>query len=245
MPIPVQPMTWEQMYAMVTAALRGGPAIDPVLFTEMLNEARMNREMERPYKVLRKQDQSQTWSAGDTWQTSKTMPADFISFIENNPMQLWDGNPNPGSLIEPVGLLPFEDLLWYNTDSYSASVDYGSSLFYMAGTTQQTFKIIINYIADTGDIVPATGNVTTTWNKIPPRFHKMLPYDVLAMYRLGVSYDDLAARNADNNGARAEAIARSMGKWDARLQRSDIRNTDFYPMETPNFVNRKINIGRA
>lgn len=239
---PVTPMYWEDFYAMVTAALRGGPAVDQMLFTQMLNEARMNREAERPYKALRNQDKTQTWMGGDTWQTAKTMPADFVSFLENNPMQLWDGNVSPGSLIETVSLLPYEDLLWYNTDSYAAAVDYGGNVFYMAGTTQQTFKIIINYMADWGDILPKNATTQYTWNRIPPRFHKMLAYDVLAMYRLGVSYDDLAARNADNNGIRAELINGSMHKWDARLQRADIRNTDYYPTDTPDFVNHKVNL---
>lgn len=236
------PMYWEDYYEMVTAALRGGPSVDKTLFTQMLNDVRMFREEERQYKMFRKQDQSQTWNAGDTWQTPKIVPSDFVSYLEEQPMLLWDGNINPNSLIEPVGLLPFETLLWYNTDTYSAAVDYNSNQFYMAGTTQQTFKIVQYYVADAGDILPASNGVSYTWQKVPPRFHKMLAWDVLALFRLGVSYDDLAARNADSNGMQAERTASAMKKWDSRLNRTDIRNTDYFPQDIPNFVNRKINL---
>lgn len=239
-------MYWEDYYQMVTSALRGGPSIDETLFTQMLNDVRMFREEERQYKMFRKQDQTQMWNPGDTWQTPKTVPSDFVSYLEEQPMLLWDGNINPNSLIEPVGLLPIETLLWYNTDTYSAAVDYNASEFFMAGTTQQQFIIVQYYIADAGDILPKTvsNGVTTqyTWQKVPPRFHKMLAWDVLALYRLGVSYDDLAARNADSNGMQAERTAAAMKKWDSRLNRTDIRNTDYYPQDIPNFVNRKINL---
>lgn len=244
MAAPVAPMTWEQMYAMVTAGLRG-TTVDPTLFTEMLNEARMNREVEHPYLVLQTQDKSQTWNPSDTWQTAKPLPANFVSFIEDIPMQLWDGSANPGSLMEPVNLTDIKNLLWYNTNTYTAGMDYFNNQFFMAGTINQPLIIVQNYIADTGDILPMSGQTSYTWNNIPPRYHKMLPYDVLCMFRLGVSYDDLAARNADNNGQRAEMIANSMRRWDSRLRRTNLRNTDYFPPGTNTYRSGRIDVNQG
>lgn len=235
-------MTWENMYQMVSTILRG-QSIDPVLFTEMLNEARMNREQERDWVYLLKQDKSQSWIPGDTWETPKDLPDDFIRFKETRPFQLWDGNPNPGSLVEPVDIVPYEDFLFTNSSSYTVGIDYANDVYYFGGNTTQTLIIVLSYFPDYGDIVQETDGVSTTWNKIPGRFHKILPYDVACMYRLGVDYDDLGARNADGNNQRAEAIAASMRKWDGSLARSNIKNKDYFPPEMNTFVNHRINTG--
>lgn len=237
-----QPMTWEQMYTMTSNLLRG-QSIDPVLFTQMLNHARMNREQEREWLILVKLDRSQMWNPGDTWQTAKVLPTDFGRWRERTPMTLWDGNQNPGSLVEPVNFIPYEDLIWFNTDSYAVAVDYANLEFFFAGTTTQPFIVQQNYIADFGDIVQEVDGVSSTWLKFPARFDPILPYDVASMFRLGVDYDDLAARNADGNNQQAEMIMASMRKWDANLQRSNIKDMDYFPPDTHSFTNRKINIG--
>lgn len=234
-------MTWEQLYAMCSSLMRGF-TIDPSLFTQVLNDIRTDIESEREYRVLVAQDKSQFWTPGDTWQTPKTMPANFGRWRENNPAQLWDGNPNPGSLVEPINIIPYEDLLWYNSDSYTMAVDYANNQFYFGGNTQQQYIVVLSYVADFGDILQKSGATSYTWQNFPARFHKRLAYETVNSYRLGVSYDELGAANAERNAESASAMQKAMRKWDANLQRVNIRNMDFYPTDFPNFVNRHINM---
>ena len=73
----------------------------------------------------------------------------------------------------------------------------------------------------------------------------ILAYDVAAMYRLGISYDDINARNAEKNAQDAELLYAAMEQWDGNLQRSATTRMDF-PIVTDipgaNF-NRRIDIG--
>lgn len=73
----------------------------------------------------------------------------------------------------------------------------------------------------------------------------ILAYDVAAMYRLGVSYDDINARNADDNNKQAQLMYGAMETWDDNLQRSATTRMDL-PIITDvpgaNFQ-RKIDIG--
>lgn len=251
MPAVYTPFTWEDFYNFVcgtggAGGLLSGVQIDQTLFTNLLNAARMMREGERPWRVLVKQDTSQVWTPGDTWQTPKQIApsGDFREWIENNALQLWDGSPNPGSLIEPVQVLPFDQRQFYNSSSYAAFIDYANEQFYMAGNTSQTLIIIQSYIADFGDILPENTNAqpSYTWQKFPARYDKILGFDVAARYRLGTYYDDLQARNADDNNQSAESIMEQMRKWDGRLARVNLRNLDYAPPGTDNFFNHRINI---
>jgi hypothetical protein len=233
-------MTWETLYAMASS-VRRNQTIDTTLFTEVLNDIRMEIESERDWEFLRKSDQSQMWNPGDTWQTPKTLPADFVRWIEDDPVILWDGNTNPGSLVEQVTIIGYDQLLWFNSDSNTMAVDYPNNQFYFGGTTTQAFIVVLNYLKDSGEILPASGNTSYSW-AFPARYHKRLAYEVVHSYRLGVDYDQLAAANAVGNKASADAAKKAMMRWDANLKRQRLRNRDYYPQDYPNFVNRKINM---
>jgi len=66
-------------------------------------------------------------------------------------------------------------------------------------------------------LVSAASN--NTW-AFPSEYSKILALDVAVMWRLGVDYDQVNARNADANAGLAEAIYNEMTRWDSRLQNS-------------------------
>lgn len=240
-PLPTA-MTWEDHQTMISTILNG-QSVDQTLLTQMLNEARTGREGERDWFVLQNVDQSLTWSPGDTWQTSKAIPTNFKKWIERNPIQVWDGSTANPTVI-PIKIIPFEDRLYHYSDNYIAAIDYANNLLYMMGKADKQYTLVLTYMKENGDIVPiaSNNNVATSWMGIPARFHKILSYDVAAMYRLGVSWDELAASNAQNNDFRAQNLMKAMRKWDADLSRASIRNQDYYPIDYPSYTLHKINI---
>ena len=100
-------------------------------------------------------------------------------------------------------------------------VDHGAQKIYFLGTIDRTYTAFVPYQANLGDIAAAT-----TWLNIPSQFHMILAYDVAAMYRMGMDYDDINARNANQNARDAETLFSSMVAWDDMLQRSSTTRMD-------------------
>lgn len=241
-PLPTA-LTWENIQTLVSAMLNGG-SVDATLLTQYLSDSRTDIEQEREWNVLRKYDTSLSWLTTDTFQTAHPLPAGFGRWVEENPIQVWNGDSiNP--IVLPVTIIPYGQQLWSYSTEFTAAVDYSTMNIYFMGQAGQNWTVVLTYIQDNGDIVQQTtvNGVTTSysWAAFPARFHKFLAFDVTARFRLGVSYDDLAARNADQNFKDAQRIKRSMEKWDANLTRSLIRDKDYLPFNEPMFVNHRIN----
>ena len=58
----------------------------------------------------------------------------------------------------------------------------------------------------------------------------LLAYEVAAMYRLGLDYDDINARNADRNIIDAKQLYAAMVSWDDNRQRSATTRTNMPPI---------------
>ncbi len=247
----VAPLSWEDYYTLVcgTNGLLNGQTIDQTVFTQMLSESRTDVESMREWNVLRAYDTSITWLAGDTYQTAHSMANLAIPFgrwVEENPIQVWDGNTvNPTIL--PVTIIPYDERLWSYSTPYTAALDYSTMNLYFMGKGGQNWTVILSYVGDYGDIVSKTSNnnVSTFWIGFPARFQKYLAFDVAARYRLGISYDDLAARNADDNGAVSQRQLLAMTRWDANINRTKLKDRDYLPSNVPQFVSHKINITRS
>lgn len=193
-----------------------GLTIDQVAFYRLLNTARTKRELLRAWMYLRKYQYTQTVSVQNAPTTiptgaALTIPSDFMFMTRDGEITLYDDNNQYETYLEiPLNLaIPY---LQVNNYYYA---DYAASKFYLLGNVQKAYKAFIQYQAELGDI--ASG---TSWLNIPSRFHPILGYDVAAMYRLGVDYDDINARNADQNAKDAELLYGAMVSWDDNLQRS-------------------------
>lgn len=208
-------MTGEDFY-IACQSLINGFAIDQVIFYQMLNTARTRREFQRAWMKLRKYQYSQSLTPTQPSLTlppnaSADIPEDFMFFSRDGEITLYDNDNQYETYTE----IPLNLLIPYLQVNNVFYMDHAASKIYFLGVIQKAYTAFIQYQADFGDIT-----ATTTWVNIPSRFHMILAYDVATMYRLGMDYDDINARNADRNNVDAEQLYNSMAVWDDNLQRS-------------------------
>lgn len=208
-------MTGAQLYTLVQSLVNGF-SIDQTTFYILLNTARTRREMQRAWMRLRRYQYTQTLQPTQPSLTLPpsaqiTIPSDFMFFSRDGEITLYDNNNQYETYTEiPLNLvIPY---LQVNNVFYA---DHAGGTFNFLGVIQKAYTAFVQYQADFGDIT-----VTTTWLNIPTRFHAILAFDVAVMYRLGMDYDDINARNADRNNVDAELLFGAMATWDDNLQRS-------------------------
>ena len=213
--------------------------MDSTQFYQFLNMARTNREMMRPFKVFEKLDQTQTATPSPlptlVNQNPKTLPSDFLYLKEDGFITLYDNNLQWEEYYE----VPQNLAVQYLQENNRFYVDHANRQYYLTGIVNKQYNIFMYYQADLGDIT-----ATTTWKGIPASkqttFPMILVHDVAAMYRLGVNYDDINARNADSNHQQAELLFNSMCKWDDALARSAVTQMDY--SNRPDSFNHRINV---
>lgn len=201
--------------------LLNGENLDEDFALQMLNVVRGYVEMRRPWQVLKKKDTSQTVNGSNTYTNPITMPSDFRRWLggrTEGTIQLFDGSNYPQTCTE----FPYEDILYHKNNAFEFACDYGAKQLYITGIIPGNFTVYQWYIYNPGDIA-----LDTVWLRFPSEFHPLLAYELAAMWRLGTDYDDVNARNADDNARRADMIYKSMEKWDAALAGSQIKHIDY------------------
>lgn len=177
----------------------------------------------RPWKVLSTKNTGQTVTGSNTYLNDFDLPDDFQRYLGESSLSqgsivLFDGNNN----IQYLNEIPIEEILNYKNEFGRFAVDYGNKKFYITGVVPGTFTIYQFYIQTTPDITLAAA-----WQKIPARFHSILAYDACARWRLGTDYDDVNARNADDNIKMANNIFNAMASWDTELAISAVNSMDY------------------
>lgn len=204
-------------------SILAGEGISPTYALQLINLARIRIEAMRPWKVLSTVDKTQTVTPANTYTTPITIPSNFVRYLGESTLSegsvvLFDGNTD----VEYITEIPIENILFYK-DQYSfCAVDYGSNILYFTGLIPKTYTVYQYYIADFGDITVLTG-----WLKFPKRFWALLAFDAAAHWRLGTDYDDVNARNANDNAKMASQILEAMTSWDAELAISSINSIDY------------------
>lgn len=197
--------------------------MNETLFYQLLNIARKNREHERPWMKLRRIDSSQTASSADNFETAKTMPSDFsymapIEYdadgsIVQSVLRLIDSS---GDLILDYEEIPLEQKHRYKKVAGKFYVDHRQSKFYLTGgVLDRTYTIHLFYIHNPGDIAKAS-----SLTLFPDEFYYLLCFDVAAVQKGGIDFDDINARMAPENRAVARAMYSSIIRWDSLLQLS-------------------------
>lgn len=202
----------------LTASILGDENIDQTTGLQMLNTIRTYIEGRRPWQVLKKKDSSETVNGSNTFLTAHTMPSDLMRYLGNGTIQLYDGTNIPQECEE----IPYEDLLLFKNEPFKFAADYGSRQFYITGEVPGTFTVWQWYIFDPGDIT-----ATSEWLRFPERFHPLLAFELAAMWRLGTDWDDVNARNADDNALRANLMYKAMEAWDNELALSQVKNLEY------------------
>jgi len=204
-------------------SILAGEGISKTYALQLINLARIRIEAMRPWKVLSTVDNSQTITPSNLYTTPKTIPSNFVRFLGESSLAqgsivLFDGNTD----VQYITEIPIENIL-FNKDQYGmVAVDYGSNLMYFTGLIPKNYTIYQYYIADFGDIA-----ALTTWQKFPARFAAILAFDAAAHWRIGTDYDDVNARNADDNARMADQILTAMKSWDSELAISSVNRVDY------------------
>lgn len=231
-------MTGADFYTAVQNLL-GGFGMDSVLFYQLLNTARTNRELMRPWMRLRKYQYSQIVNAAQPVlapfaSQALVVPTDFHYLTEDGQTTLYDNN----NLWQTYTEIPLQYIIPYLQINNTFVIDHANGIIYFNGVIDRQYYLFLVYQADLGDIT-----VSSTWLNMPSRYDMMLAYDVAAMWRLGVDYDDINARNADENNRMAEMLFNSAAKWDDNLQRSATTRRDLPSLsDVGGNFNHKINV---
>ncbi|MDP1570816.1 MAG: hypothetical protein Q8L86_12530 [Vicinamibacterales bacterium] len=178
----------------------------------LLNSAKNLREDLRPWQFLKKLDSSKVASPGDTWQTSKALPADF-----RRGYKMFVGTNN-----EYFGL-PFEQWIAFKNSARRYVIDLGNDVFYLTSSVGSQQTIYFFYIKTTTDFtVDTLDDDLLVW---PDRFHPLLAFTVAAMFQGGTDYDDVSIRMSESNRAAAKVLDDSMVAWDNALKLEEMNHS--------------------
>lgn len=220
-------MNGQQMYTLLVQIL-GGEQIDQTYALALFNLARYDYESRRLWRCLIAINTALTALTGKNYTTPYALqsPATpslatpyFMQYLLEGGMVVQNStNVNQTVILREIA--PEYQLKSLGANAYW--VDYVNRVFYILANLP--FAGIINqyFIADYGDIT-----LTTVWNGFPPRYSNMLVFQAAARYRLGTDYDDIAARNGEDNFKAAEAIYQAAVKWDANLALNAYQHRDF------------------
>lgn len=226
-------MTGQDLIDLITQIL-GEEEPNPVFLLQLINTAKDKIEMginpsspadagSRPWKVLSTKDTTQTVTGANTYTTQHDLPDDFLRYLGESTLfqgsiVLFDGVNN----IQYLKEVPIENILFYKNTFGFFAVDYGANKFYITGIVPGTFTIYQYYIRTT---LPIT--LLTSWESFPSRFAPILAFDATARWRLGTDYDDVAARNADDNIKMVSGLFKTMESWDTELAISSVNGIDY------------------
>ncbi|CAM5999298.1 unnamed protein product [Sphagnum balticum] len=158
----------------------------------------------------------------------------FMRWMLEGSVLLFNGNND----LQDITEVPLEATLNYYNDYGRYAVDYsGGNMFFM-GLIPTTYTLYRYFIADYGDIT-----LTTTWKHVPYRFANMLAFYTAARWRLGTSWDDIAARNADDNYKAAQELYQAMDDWDTELQIASYNSVDYKNDNYPGIVGGNGSLG--
>lgn len=218
-------MNGDAMLTLLSSIL-GGETIDPTFGMALINLARIDFEGRRPWYVLKAKDSSQTATTATLPTTAFNVPSPatpsqatpgFMNYVLEGSIRLV--NPANSQDIMSLDEIPFENQYDYIGDA-KFFVDYAALKFYLLGKIPKLYTIVQFFIADFGDIqATAAGAATaTSWIGFPSAYAKYLVFQAAARYRMGTDYDDIAARNGDDNYKASEQGYQIMIKWDAKRQ---------------------------
>lgn len=221
-------MTGQQLYDNVLTPTMGTEEIDQNYALVLFNLARSDFEQRRPLTFLRAKDTSLTALPGQNIATPYAIPSPatpsiatpyLMSYLKEGALRLTSTtNINNQITLREVA---FEDQLDYIGSNYFWT-DYVARKFYILANLPGSYTINQFFIADFGNIT-----LTTSWNGIPEQFQPMLAFQAAARNRLGADYDDIGARNADENYKSAEDLYRALTQLDARIQQQQATNRSF------------------
>ncbi|MES2224999.1 MAG: hypothetical protein V4478_03355 [Patescibacteria group bacterium] len=167
---------------------------------QLFSQAKNN--IERTYKpeVLKKLDQTQTSSVGDSYNTAKALPADFRTFCK-----VYLGR------IEYL-FVTFEQSVMYRNAPRKIFANYGANTFSPTGPVSVADTWSIFYIPKTEDFTEDNADeVVCLW---PSEFHPLIPYEAAKIYQANIDADAIAFRMSAAQEKEYDRLLNAFIHWD-------------------------------
>ncbi len=211
-------MNGDTLYNLCTNLL-GGNAIDEDLFYQLLNMQKNMREMSRDWAKLRTIDTSISFTAADTYTSTKNLPARFLrtySFTDQYGNQAGPFIVTSGGSKVPLKQIKFAETYDYRNSQGYYYIDVKNCTIGRTGATEGT--LYLPYLQGTVDIGP-----TTSWG-LPPSdgYDALLAYDVAIEEKGGIDWDTVNANQVPYNERKIRQLEANLATWDSRLQLAEL-----------------------
>lgn len=209
-------MTKTQIYTLLTSIL-GGNALDTTLFDTLLEMSKNTRESERDWMVLRTLDSTITFTAADTYATTKTLPSRFLriyrpTWQNQNDTGVYLVDANGGrQVLQPISLAQRYE---YKDTTGFYYLDHKNGAIGRTGTNAGTLHL--NFIQGT-DVI----SDTLEW-VFPSYASTLLAFDIAIMQKGGIDWDVVASFSVPYNQQTIKTLESNLALWDARLQQQEI-----------------------
>lgn len=212
-------MTGAQLKILNTEFL-GGIDLDSTLFYQLLNMKKNMIEMSRDWVILRSFDSSITFTASDTYTSTKTLPSRFLRVYspydantnEQTGVYIVDSNSNKLAL-KPIAFARRFD--YKDVEGYYY-LDIKNSKIGRTGSTAGTLHLF--FLQGTEDFTTAG---TEEWT-FPSFAHPLLAIEVAIENKGGIDWDRINASQIPYNKSTTNEIRGQLALWDARLQQSEL-----------------------
>lgn len=197
--------------------IRQGREMDDTTFYTLANLVKRQLEEKRAWRFLLAEDTTNTSSASDTFLTSHTLPARFISFPNRDMLKLVSTSDTTDYL-KDWSETKMEKKYEMQNENGRFYIDLNNSLYYLTGKLSKSYRHHLFYIKSAPDI-----SATVGWAGCPDDYAKIIPFAVAVIDETGMDYDDVNARQATGNARTAQMIESAMVKWDDKLIRSTLQ----------------------
>lgn len=187
-------------------------SIDSDLALTMFNAIKNIVEADRPWRMLIKEDSSQTFGSADDYLTAKDLPSDFLIDYK---MILGVEADDDYVDYDPI---PFEQRRRFS-NSQRYCVDFANDYFYICGSVSKTYTVYLYYIYQTDALTLTTSPV---W---PTKFHKIISFLAADIYKAGVDIDEINVRGALKLSEKGSLLYEAMKKWDSTLKLRSMNHT--------------------
>uniref|UniRef100_A0A6H1ZYL1 Uncharacterized protein n=1 Tax=viral metagenome TaxID=1070528 RepID=A0A6H1ZYL1_9ZZZZ len=181
------------------------------LALDLINNAKNIIEGARKWRMLIKEDSSQTFGSGEDYTDAKDLPSDFFM---DDMVYLGIEADEDYSEYDPI---PFNQRRLFSQNG-KYSIDYANDDIYICDKVDKTYTIYLYYIYETDDLTVSTSPV---W---PAKYHKLIGFLVAELYKTSIDFDDINVGQALAHNKQAALLWGSMQEWDSQLALKEIGN---------------------
>ena len=181
-------------------------SVDQDFGLDLLNNAKDIIEADRPWRMLLKEDSSNTFGSSDDYLTAKSLPSDFLFDVR---VLLGIESNDDYRELDPI---PFERRREFANTGGKYVIDVANSNLYVCDSVSDTYTIYLYYIYKTPDITLTTEPV---W---PSKFHRLIAFLAAELYKSGVDFDDVNVGQALAHNKQAIMLFNAMKYWDNKLK---------------------------